>query len=167
MITISTNAKKVARDLNISARELRLVMDKTVRETGKATRKDFERITRTWEHDPEIYEEYDTRGGRFEALVGTDDKIFNMLEHGTRPHIIRPRRAKVLRFMSGFRPKTQPGNLFSGQGGSFGNPVFRPWVMHPGTQPRRWMPKIQRRTDRFFKKAITRHLRRWARKRRG
>lgn len=51
------------------------------------------------------------------------------VHNGTRPHEIRPVRAKVLRF---------PGRD--------GAPVFRPVVHHPGTQPRPWLRDALRET---------------------
>lgn len=161
-VTLSTNAKAVAKALNISTRELRLVADSALKQTGQDIRKDFNSITNSWDHPVDVFVETDTRGGSFELLAGTDDKIFNWLEHGTRPHYIFPRRAKALRFLSGFRAKTAPGRMRSGQGGSFGNVLFRAWVKHPGIKPRNWMPKIAERAEKQMKHYFDRELRRWA-----
>ena len=98
MIIVSTNAKQIAKDLDIGARELRLVMQDAVREAGRQIRRDYERVTATWDHKPEIIEDTNTRGGRAEVMVGTDDPIFHFVDQGTRPHPIFPRNAKALRF---------------------------------------------------------------------
>jgi hypothetical protein len=48
-------------------------------------------------------------------------KTARFLEHGTRPHRIQPRRARVLRFSVG------------------GHTIFRRSVRHPGTKPTRFL----------------------------
>lgn len=55
--------------------------------------------------------------------VGSAHPIALIHHNGTRPHIIRPRKAKMLRF-------------YSQKGGAF---VFRSVVHHPGTRPNRYL----------------------------
>lgn len=165
MITISSNAAQVAKQLDISTRQLRVIMEDALEEVNQGIVKDFERITRTWDHKPDFEVITETRRGRVESLVGTDDKIFGYLEHGTRKNYpIRPKRAKALRFMSGFRPKTTIGGLQSGAGGSFGDVIFRRGVIHPGIKARKWMPKIQQRAEKRARKVINKHIARWAKR---
>jgi|SRR5450759_4446143 len=54
-------------------------------------------------------------------LVGSDNPIALLHHEGTKPHIIRPRNAKILAFWAG------------------GSLVFRHVVHHPGTQPNRYL----------------------------
>jgi hypothetical protein len=57
-----------------------------------------------------------------------------MLEEGTRPHIIRPRRAKALRFLN-----------------RAGDVIFAKMVRHPGTRARPWLgPAITDNADAFL-----------------
>lgn len=60
-------------------------------------------------------------GGRVQ--VGTGHRLAQFAEHGTRAHIILPRRAKVLRFV------TVQGTVFARR------------VRHPGTPARRMLPR--------------------------
>ena len=53
--------------------------------------------------------------------IENDAKHAWYIEKGTRPHIIRARFKKALRFI-----------------GRDGSPVFRKWVMHPGTKAYRF-----------------------------
>jgi len=65
--------------------------------------------------------------GRTGYAVGTDSPVGTYLEQGTRPHIIRPVRAKALRFEVN------------------GEVVFARLVHHPGTRPYPWlMPAFER-----------------------
>ena len=166
IVGIQTNAKDVARDLQASARELRLIMGGAMKEIGQRTRRDYERPTRTWQHKPHIIEEVETRGGKFEVMVGTDDEIFRFVDQGTRPHLIFPRKAKALRFVGGFRAKTTPGGLNSGQGGARGPLRFAAYVRHPGIKPRRFTETIQRRMNKFGPNIIDKHLKLWIKRQR-
>jgi hypothetical protein len=55
------------------------------------------------------------------ATVGSNNRIALMHHTGTRPHIIQPRRAQVLRFYSR------------------GRIVYSKLVFHPGTKPNRYL----------------------------
>jgi len=93
--------------------------------------RDFQKTTATWQHQPDFAVKPYGNGYQ----IGTDDEIYGYVDKGTRAHKIVARRAKRLRFGSSFRPKTRPGSLSSGSGGSSGQ-VFRSSVNHPGTKAR-------------------------------
>lgn len=103
---------------------------------------DFQGIVRGWEHKPEfrIVKEDD------HVSVGTDDDVFKFVDEGTRPHTIRARRAKFLRFMAGARAKTTPGSLRSGSGGG-GSLMFRRSVNHPGSKARGFSKMVAKRAQ--------------------
>lgn len=173
IVIVKTNAAEIARDLDIGARELRLVLEGAFKEAGREIRKDYGRATSTWKHKPEIVAEVNTRSGKAELLAGTDDKIFNWVDAGTglygpahSKYPIRPKKAKALRFLAGFRPKTMPNHLASGAGGSWPPILLRGLVMHPGIKPRRFTPKIQKRADKRTPHIMDKHMGRWL-KRRG
>ena len=73
-------------------------------------------------------------------------------EEGTRPHIIRPKRAKALRFQKGrYMPKTNPGGKFRGPGKVIGGKtVFAKQVHHPGTKPRHFTRRINKDLRKLF-----------------
>ena len=163
-IVITTNAAAVAQKLNLQGRELRNVLYDSMLDAAHYGRHDFERVTATWAHKPEIIETVSVRGTSAEAMVGTDDKIFGYVDQGTKPHIIRPRKAKALAFWSGFHPKTTPGSLQSGGGGSFGERIFAKWVRHPGIKARHFTKKIQQRLDKYTPSAVEKRMRQWAKR---
>lgn len=84
---------------------------------------------------------------------------------GTKPHTIRPKQqGGKLRFMWGgpgsFQPKTRPVGRFGGPGTVRGGvPTFSRQVNHPGTQPRKFSEKINKRLRRSFEQAISRGVR--------
>lgn len=114
---------------------------KGMRQAAEAVREDFLLTVQGWEHPAEftIEEQGDA------ITVSTDDRIWKMVNEGTRPHVIVPKNGKALVFGAGGRPKTTPGRLRSG-GGAKGNAVIiRPWVNHPGTKPRNFTALIMKR----------------------
>ena len=72
-----------------------------------------------------------------EGAVGTNTEYAMAVEYGTRPHDIKPREKKVLRFEVG---GTRGGYVTSKSGkrywkkGKAGEPVFAKRVKHPGTK---------------------------------
>lgn len=90
---------------------------------------------------------------RFKASTFSDDDILNFNVRGTRPHIIVPRRARVLRFQSGYRRKVTKGKIGRRSGGASGNTVFARIVRHPGQQgtdldktiAKKWQPQLETR----------------------
>ena len=100
--------------------------------------KDMQKTTATWRTQPD-FTIVEQRDG---YLVGTDNAVWSMLDKGTRAHRIIARRAKRLRFASGFSAKTRPGFIGSQSGGSSGGPVFAQSVQHPGTTARAWSKLI-------------------------
>lgn len=109
-----------------------------LRDAAEAALEDFEKTSATWRHRPSFVMKEQKDG----YLVGTDDDVWNMLDHGTRAHRIIARRAKRLRFAGGFSAKTRPGFIGSTSGGSTGGPVFAQSVRHPGTTARAWSKLI-------------------------
>jgi len=75
-------------------------------------------------------------GGDLIGSVWTDNEIYGYVNNGTVAHDIYPVKAKRLRFMSGFQPKTYVRILGAGPGGSSPPEVFRSAVHHPGSEGR-------------------------------
>ena len=170
MIVIESNAAEVAKSLDISTRQLRVVMRDALEEVGKRIVKDYQRTTRTWDHKPQFLTEVNTSRNQYEVMVGTDDEIFGFVDRGTRVgksrYPITPKRAKALRFWSESRPKTTPGHIGSGAGGKGGELQFRQLVMHPGIKPRRFTEQIQKKASKYARAIIEKRLSQWTSKNR-
>jgi hypothetical protein len=107
--------------------------------TGNACAADFEATTNTWNHKPtftSVIVDEET------VAVGTDDDVWSMLDVGTKPHIIRVKRAKALRFawngFGSYGAKTRPGFLGSKNAKYPTTINYRFKVKHPGTKARIW-----------------------------
>lgn len=125
---------------------------------------DFNKTTRTWEHNVDFKGVVkDSREG-VTVEVSTKDKIYGYVDQGTRPHIIRPRRAKALAFASRYKAKTTVRVIGSHKGGSGGKTVFAQEVHHPGTDARefshliqaKWQPRLKRQVEAAIAKAARR-----------
>lgn len=146
--------------------------DELVRNVKTIIREDFEPTTETWEHKVRFtwstHAEHAAAGwgaftGAYVVNIYTNDRVWNMLDQGTRPHTIRPKRAKILAFPSGHTAKTQPRRLRSYRGGSSGPTVFAPEVHHPGTEPREWTKVIARKRGPWLSRQLQLYLDKWAR----
>ena len=123
----------------ISVRAVRRAVVHGMQATAKVVRNSHELFTRTW--DPSSRPEWKEFGPQQQggAMVWRRETVstpFIYVELGTRPHLIAAKNAPRLAFQVGFVPKTLPGRLVSGMGGTFGSWVFPTQVNHPGTAPR-------------------------------
>lgn len=125
-------------------------------DTLNTMKKDFERTTRGWKTEVKFTTQkaLNVTSTSIRGAVGTDNKIYGYVNNGTRPHIIRPKRAKALRFQTGYRPKTRFRTLisFSG-GGAYGAYAYAKSVRHPGTKPREFDYTIADMRQPDFEKA--------------
>lgn len=128
-----------------------------VTETLNTMQKDFEKTTRTWDTDVAFTTQKALKvtGDAIRGAVGTNNTIYGYVNGGTRPHIIRPRRAKSLRFQTGYRAKSKFRVLQSYQGGKFGAVAYAQVVRHPGTKPREFDYTIADMRQPDFEKNIS------------
>lgn len=129
------------------------------RKTAANVVKDYAEGVKTWDHKVKfrVRAKVNPKGGA-SIEVDTDDEIYAYVHEGTRPHVIKPKRAKALRFQSGHTAKTRPGVIKSGSGGSFGPTVFSRRVMHPGTKARRFSVPIRKKWQPLFARRMQRAL---------
>lgn len=118
------------------------VIKQVQQDTGKAMKHDFEKTTATWETPVVFTIKAETRGTMAIVAVTTKSKVYGFVTGGTKPHVIRPKKAKLLSFQSGYAAKTRPGFIGSSGGGPSGPQVFAKEVHHPGTKARKFDEKI-------------------------
>jgi hypothetical protein len=145
------------------ADEIPDVLNDVAEEMGREALRLFRGTVRTWRRKPTFQVLTEARGGDVSILVGTDDEIYGYVDRGTRPHVIRPRNARRLRFNSVFTAKTTPGSLQSGAGGSKPPTVYALEVLHPGTQPRGFTERILKIISAQAGVLLTRRIKRWLR----
>jgi len=136
---------------------------------GQIAKRMYKKTTRTWKPPRPVFKvdvvyakPPGPRGGRESRpasvhVYTTSDK-YKWVDYGTKPHIIRPRRAKYLKFRVGFRAKTRVRVIGSRRGRRFGSWVSVSKVRHPGTKAREFTKEIQKRRRRPFYKAMFRAI---------
>lgn len=139
-------------------------LEKEMKAIQKEVAKDFDATVKTWEHKPKFDEKFEAKPRRLYFFVGTGDDIYTYVSVGTKPHRIRPKRAKVLRFSGGYQAKSQPGVIDARGGGSSGGEVFSRGVQHPGTKARKFDEAIAEKWQRPFGDRMEKAMKRAAAK---
>lgn len=126
--------------------------ERVLSKTGKDFREGFEQSVDGWEHQVKFDTQTQINGRQARVIVGTNDEIYGYVNHGTKPHDIRPKNKGRLNFRTGYRAKTRRGSLRSGPGGASGGWVSAKKVKHPGTEPRNFDEEVVRRTKPKFER---------------
>jgi len=153
MTSIRLKVIKVSRDF-LDPRKIERAINNALDGASLAVKVDFDVTTQTWKNRPG-FEITKTANAR---AVFTTDKIYTIVTRGARPHWIYPRRAKVLRFMSKFRPKTKPGAIRSNAGFIGGVPIYARRVRHPGHKARDFDIAIAEKWAKKFPDIVQRAL---------
>ena len=129
-------------DVRKLAAESQGAIDESLNETGRWAKQKFEAIVSNWQHKP-TFEIRRTRMTVSISVTGPNAQIWEFVDAGTRPHVIKAKGggrrlgAKLLTFRTGGQAKTRPNNsVFKG-----GAPASGPWVSkqqvnHPGSKAR-------------------------------
>ncbi len=147
-----------------TGQEYLIVARQSTRKTMKLVERDFQNTQKTWKHKANIVTVEEENAKALTITVGTSDKPYVFVELGTKPHTIRPKRSKYLRFRSGYVAKTRIGVINSYPGGAFGNDVFARSVRHPGFKGRNFTGAIAKRRQKSFEQDISHSLALIARK---
>lgn len=115
----------------ISSQIDRSVKQQLLREQKKNAR-ELQRVTSTW-RNPLQLEIEDTDEG---ATISTDDQRYQWVDEGTKPHEIRPKNGRVLRFLPGNRVRAEIARRQMNAARRDANAVFVKQVSHPGIRPR-------------------------------
>jgi hypothetical protein len=151
---------------------IRLEILGELRKEGTVQRKELRKTTSGWRGEKPKFESLVGLGrppGGASVLTGPtgSTKAVNKwvwTDQGTRPHLIRARRAPRLRFQTGYVPSTTPKKFTSRRSRRFG-PTVRPKVVrHPGTKARGWTELLSKRRKRPFTKRMIKAMQRGATK---
>lgn len=137
---------RVPKTMLINIPKLRRAIGNALEGAAKGAKVDFDVTTRTWNTRPKFTI---SKPSEFERIVATDNNIYAMLNEGTKPHDIKPKRpGGVLAFRTPFRSKTIPNEIRSRKGKSGTTEAFAKVVRHPGTKARNWTRVIGKKWER-------------------
>ena len=158
---------KAIKPSRLKDKVMRLTLLNAMRRAATALKKDFEGTTATWKRKPKFEALISLKKPGPTILIGTDSEVWNWIDQGTGLHGPRRRKyeiwagiytgksqATVLAFPSAFEPKTKPGSLRSGSGYKGPVDTFRPYVLHPGIEPREFSEQIAKNRKRWFKRQM-------------
>lgn len=118
-----------------------LIVQKMQSKSAPEVRKLFMQTVQGWANQPTFHQKFLNSPHRVTAQIwpGANTKggqIYNYVNNGTPPHVIRPRRGGLLRFQTGYRAATRPRVLSSRAPSRFGDYVGSRGVNHPGVEAR-------------------------------
>lgn len=125
-----------------------------IQKTAPDLRREFEKTVRTWKDQPNFKTEHYSGVRVMWVKVYTYSTVYRLVNAGAAPHLIRPRRARMLRFQKNFRPKTRPRLIGSFAGGKFGDFISTPAVFHPGFEAREFDQTIAEEYQDTFAKDV-------------
>lgn len=119
----------------------------------------FRKTTDGWSDKPRWERDFKRTGRSLEANIYTTDEIYTLVNLGSPPHTIRPRKAGgLLRFQEGYRSATKPRFIGSQAKRRFGNWREQTVVNHPGFDAREFDKAIAKRYKPTFIKGIEKSL---------
>ncbi len=116
-------------------------------------------VVADWKNKPEFQTRISVRPDKISMTVfpsGPNAGIYEIVDQGSPPHIIKPVRAKLLVFRTGYKSKTlaRPARTVSGGGKATGDVVFAKLVHHPGSEAREFSKVIAKDIEPQFKTLI-------------
>lgn len=131
--------------------------------------KEFQKTTQGWSGEkPNFTPVHKSGGGEIKIQIRLSGpkkgrEKWNYLNYGTEPHVIRPRRAKKLRFQTGYSAGSRPGTTFTARASRSGGYVSADEVHHPGIEARDWKTLIIDDSQPLFEKWMKAAMRHAAR----
>ena len=122
----------VTRDMLFDVAAISAAIESTLDDMATDAAADFEAHQATWSEDNKTPATIKRVTHRRTIDMNTFE--FRRVDKDTPPRIIRPKRAKYLRFRPNYKRKTTRGRIPSRRGGSSGDYVYAKEVNHPGSK---------------------------------
>lgn len=153
---ITTNASKLTANYKKLLGKLEGAKDRAVDTMADEAIVLYRKTTATWRHKPQFRKRKTARG----VQITTDDKVFNWIDRGTRPHIITAKNAPMLIFRWPYKAATKPRVIGSTQARRGNNWARKFSVRHPGTKPRHFTDEITKRINKRSKSIMQAEIKR-------
>lgn len=119
-------------DLGATADNIEAEVKKAVLDQQKRNARAIKQATASWKKKLELEIEETDEG----VTISTDDPRYLWVDEGTKPHEIKPRNAKALRFLPGNKVRSEIARRQKNAAQRDAKAVFTKSVMHPGIRPR-------------------------------
>lgn len=148
-------------------RQVKLELRKETQKQGKYLLDQFLDIVADWRTKVGFRLQVRIQQNRITITVfaaGVNKEIFGYVDEGTKPHVIKPKGNKPLRFKTGYQPRTTPIAEYGGMGKATGDWVSKREVYHPGIKAREFTITIGSEFEPLYRKAIENVFRRIVRR---
>lgn len=132
----------VPKEVLNDAKVIRNIQHVMSSKTAQDLKREFAKTYRSWDRQPNFVQDHYFGSRVLWIKVFTYSTQYRLVNAGARPHEIRPRRGGLLRFQTGFRPKSRPRVIGSSGGGKFGDFISARVVHHPGHEAREFDAQI-------------------------
>jgi hypothetical protein len=105
-------------------------------QTAPDLRRQFDKTTEGWDNRPNFSQRFASRNDYISATVYTTQEQYGIVNAGSPPHTITPRRGGMLRFQPGYRAATRPRTISSRAKSRSGSVISTKSVNHPGFEAR-------------------------------
>jgi len=129
---VARNESSIDIDFDAMAKQIIDKINKNVAKQQKIFARDVKKATAAWKTPLEL--ELDDDNGS--VTISTDDDRYKWVDEGTKPHEIRPVRAKVLRFTSGSGVRSEIARRKAKGARRDVGVTYATSVSHPGIRPR-------------------------------
>lgn len=151
--------KRKAEILNLDYLGRKLLEQALKEQVAPALIKSHNLVVADWKNKPTFETRIAVRPDKISMTVfpaGPNAGIYEIVDQGSPPHIIRPVKAKMLAFRLDYTSKTlaKPARTVAGGGKSTGPLVFAKLVHHPGSEAREFSKVIAEDIKSDFKRII-------------
>lgn len=144
----------VPREVFNMPRAMKNIEHVMLQKTQPELSKEFEKTVRTWKDKPVFRREHYFGFHVAWVKVYTYSEKYRLVNAGAAPHTILPRRAKLLRFQTGYKAKTRARLIGSVAGGKSGRYISARAVHHPGFEAREFDDAIAEQYQETFRDDI-------------
>lgn len=139
-MAISVQVIVKAPEVLLNSEVVRLKLEQAMRKkTAPDLQKQFKKTVTGWKHPPDFSQKFINQTNYISVTVwasGTNAEQYALVNYGSPPHDITPRRGGLLRFQPGYRSATRPKMLSSRAPQRSGAFVSTFSVKHPGFEAR-------------------------------
>ncbi|MFZ9755850.1 MAG: hypothetical protein ACO3DK_07455 [Bacteroidia bacterium] len=139
--------------MNKIAKSVQDSVRKEIKNQQRETVRELKRETSYWKRAA-VFDINETDEG---ATISTNDPRYTWVDEGTKPHVIRPRNARVLRWLPGSRVRNEIARR-NAMADRSDVAQYASSVNHPGIRPRNFTDTVLRRREKKAEKSISQVL---------
>ena len=141
-MSVSIQVNVTVPEILLNSDVIRLKIENAIRQkTIPDMKTQFRKTVQGWRHAPDFSQKLESASDHISGAVwasGSNKNQYALVNYGSPPHTILPRRAPMLRFQPGYRAGTRPRMLSSHSPQRSGDYISAYSVNHPGFEARQF-----------------------------